>query len=114
MSGDGNEPNTSSDRPKQQGGSPLPFLDHNFKAYHTTEWYQWELNVQMLAKGATQLNAANNVGTKTNALLIKLLAVHGKDNINVFAETRQHLEIENFPKGAKEMKDLLAYETTDK
>eukprot|EP00957_Ditylum_brightwellii_P148080 11274130-Ditylum_brightwellii.AAC.1 len=68
----------------------------------------------MLAKGATQLNAANYVGTKTEALPIKLLIVHDKDNINVFAETKQHLEIENFPKGAKEMKDILVYETTDR
>eukprot|EP00957_Ditylum_brightwellii_P029519 2230705-Ditylum_brightwellii.AAC.1 len=58
---DSNEPNTSSNQPKQQGGSPLPFLDHHFKTYHTTGWCQWELNVQMLAKGATQLNATNNV-----------------------------------------------------
>eukprot|EP00957_Ditylum_brightwellii_P179459 13670918-Ditylum_brightwellii.AAC.1 len=88
-------------------------MDHDFKAYYTTEWYQWELNVQMVAKGAIQINAANSVGTKTKALPLKLLAVHGKDNINVFAETKQHLGIENFPKGAKETKDLLAYKTTD-
>eukprot|EP00957_Ditylum_brightwellii_P115165 8783068-Ditylum_brightwellii.AAC.1 len=93
MSKDGNEPNTGSNRPKQQGGSPLALLDHDFKAYHTTEWYQWELNVQMLAKGATQLNAANDVGTKTKALLIKLLVMHGKGNINVFDKIKRHLEI---------------------
>eukprot|EP00957_Ditylum_brightwellii_P064403 4888038-Ditylum_brightwellii.AAC.1 len=113
MSRDGNEPNTGSDKPKQQGGSLLPFLDHYFKAYHITEWYLWELNVQMLAKGATHLNAANDVGMKAKALLIKLLAVHGKDNINVFTETKQNLEIENFPKGTKETKDLLVYENND-
>eukprot|EP00957_Ditylum_brightwellii_P090456 6888902-Ditylum_brightwellii.AAC.1 len=108
---DDNEPNTNNKCPKQQGGSPLPFFDHDFKAYHTTEWYQWELNMQMLVKGATQLNAANNVGTKAKALLIRLLAVHGKDNMNAFAETKQCLEVENFPKGAKGVKDLLAYKT---
>eukprot|EP00957_Ditylum_brightwellii_P068544 5204082-Ditylum_brightwellii.AAC.1 len=75
MSGDGNEPNTGSNKPKQQRGSPLPFLGHDFKVYHITEWYQWEVNVQMLAKGATQLNAANNVGMKTKALLTKLQIV---------------------------------------
>eukprot|EP00957_Ditylum_brightwellii_P142052 10822761-Ditylum_brightwellii.AAC.1 len=100
-----------SNRPKQQEGSLLPFLDHDFKAYHTTEWYQWELNGQMLAKGATQFNAANGVGTKTKALLIKLLSMHGKDNINVFVKTRRCLDIENFPKGTTETKDLLMYET---
>eukprot|EP00957_Ditylum_brightwellii_P127142 9694054-Ditylum_brightwellii.AAC.1 len=101
MSRDGNEPNTSKKYLKQQGGSPLPFLDHDFKAYHTIEWYQWGLKVQMLAKGTTQLNAANNVGTKAKAHLIKLLAIHGKDNNDVFAETKQCLEVENFRKGTK-------------
>eukprot|EP00957_Ditylum_brightwellii_P142598 10865013-Ditylum_brightwellii.AAC.1 len=67
----------------------------------------------MLAKGATQLNAANDIGTKKKALLIKLLAANGKDNINAFTKTRRCLEIENFPKGAKEAKDLLAYKTAD-
>eukprot|EP00957_Ditylum_brightwellii_P070512 5358285-Ditylum_brightwellii.AAC.1 len=114
MNRDGNEPNTGSDKPKQQGGSLLPFLDHDFKASHTTEWYPWELNVQMLAKGTTQLNTANNIGVKTKALLIKLMPVHGKDSISIFAEAKQRLEIENFPKGTKETKDLLAYETTDR
>eukprot|EP00957_Ditylum_brightwellii_P145349 11069421-Ditylum_brightwellii.AAC.1 len=109
MSGDGNEPNTNSNKPKQQGGSLLPFLDHDFKAYHTTEWYQWKLNVQMLVKGTTQLNAANNIGTELKALLIKLLTVHDKDNINGFLETKQCLEIENLPKGAKKTKGLLMY-----
>eukprot|EP00957_Ditylum_brightwellii_P055444 4201043-Ditylum_brightwellii.AAC.1 len=113
MSRDGNEPNTDSNYPKQQGGSPLLFLDHDFKAHHTIEWYQCELNVQMLAKGETQLNAANNIGTKTKAFLIKLLAVHAKDNINIFTKTRRRLEIDNFPKDAKEAKDLLVYKTTD-
>eukprot|EP00957_Ditylum_brightwellii_P076786 5836443-Ditylum_brightwellii.AAC.1 len=108
MSRGGNDPNLGNKHLKQQGGSPLLCLDHNSKAYHTTEWYQWELNVQMLAKETAQLNTSNKVSTKAKALVIKLLAVHGKDNINVFAETKQHLEVENFPKGAKEVKDLLA------
>eukprot|EP00957_Ditylum_brightwellii_P161708 12311955-Ditylum_brightwellii.AAC.1 len=73
MSGYGNEHDTGNNCLKQQGGSLLPFLDHDFKAYHTTEWYHWELNIQMLAKGAMQLNAANDVGTKGKALIIKLL-----------------------------------------
>eukprot|EP00957_Ditylum_brightwellii_P113238 8635473-Ditylum_brightwellii.AAC.1 len=113
MSRDGNEPDTGKEHPKQQGGSLLPFLGHDFKAYHTTEWFQWELNGQMLAKGASQCNAVNDVGTKARALLIELLAIHGKGNINVFAEIKQCLEVENFPKGAKEVKDLLAYKATD-
>eukprot|EP00957_Ditylum_brightwellii_P182571 13907349-Ditylum_brightwellii.AAC.1 len=59
MSGDGNEPSTADGPPKQQGGTPLPFLDHDFKSYYNTEWYLRELNVQLKATGATQLNSAN-------------------------------------------------------
>eukprot|EP00957_Ditylum_brightwellii_P146724 11168947-Ditylum_brightwellii.AAC.1 len=94
MSRNGNGPNTSNECQKQQGGYPLPFFDHDLKAY-------WELNVQMLATGTTQLNTANNVGTKIKAILIKLLVVHDKDNINLFAETKRRLEVENFPKGTR-------------
>eukprot|EP00957_Ditylum_brightwellii_P030406 2302641-Ditylum_brightwellii.AAC.1 len=82
MSGEGNGPTTDGKSQKQQGSAPLPFLDHDFASYHTTEWFQWKLNVRLLAKGASQLNAANEVGNKVKALLIKLLATHGKDNIN--------------------------------
>eukprot|EP00957_Ditylum_brightwellii_P068355 5189139-Ditylum_brightwellii.AAC.1 len=49
MSGDGNATSTNNGPPKQQGGTPLPFLDHDFKSYYNTEWYQWELNVQLKA-----------------------------------------------------------------
>eukprot|EP00957_Ditylum_brightwellii_P050672 3841887-Ditylum_brightwellii.AAC.1 len=102
MSIEGNDPGNGTECLKQQGGVPLPFLDHDFKVHHTMEWLQWERIGKMLAKGATQLNTVNNIGTKFKALLIKLLAVHGKDNINMFAEMKQRLEVENFPKGAKE------------
>eukprot|EP00957_Ditylum_brightwellii_P127798 9746515-Ditylum_brightwellii.AAC.1 len=44
MSGDGNVPSANDGPPKQQGGTLLPFLDNDFKSYHNTEWYQWELN----------------------------------------------------------------------
>eukprot|EP00957_Ditylum_brightwellii_P181450 13821551-Ditylum_brightwellii.AAC.1 len=66
MSGEGNGPNTAGKSQKQQGSAPLLFLDHDFASYHTTEWIQWELNVQLLAKGAPQLNAANKLETKLN------------------------------------------------
>eukprot|EP00957_Ditylum_brightwellii_P084967 6461407-Ditylum_brightwellii.AAC.1 len=59
MSGEGNELNIAGKSQKQQGGAPLLFLDHDFASYHTTESFQWELNVQLLAKGASQFNAAN-------------------------------------------------------
>eukprot|EP00957_Ditylum_brightwellii_P140072 10673075-Ditylum_brightwellii.AAC.1 len=56
---------------------------------------------------------SNEVGNKVKLLLIKLLAVHGKENINVFFATHHHLKVENFPKSTKEGKDLLAYEITE-
>eukprot|EP00957_Ditylum_brightwellii_P212002 15366845-Ditylum_brightwellii.AAC.1 len=59
MSSEGNGLNTAGKSQKQQGSAPLPFLDHDFASYHTTDWFHWELNVQLLAKGASQLNAAN-------------------------------------------------------
>eukprot|EP00957_Ditylum_brightwellii_P021052 1586391-Ditylum_brightwellii.AAC.1 len=113
MSGEGNGPTITGKSQKQQGRAPLLFLDHIFASYQTIEWYQWELNVQLLVKGASQLNAANEVGNKVKALLIKLLATHGKDNINMFSETYQRLEVEKFPKIIREVKDLLAYETME-
>eukprot|EP00957_Ditylum_brightwellii_P046205 3506005-Ditylum_brightwellii.AAC.1 len=38
---------------------------------------------------AIQLNAASDIGSKSKALLIKLPALHGKDNINAFAKKRR-------------------------
>eukprot|EP00957_Ditylum_brightwellii_P093806 7143314-Ditylum_brightwellii.AAC.1 len=61
MSGEGNGLTTTGKSQKQQGSATLPFLDHDFASYHTTEWFQWGLNVQLLAKGASQLNSANKV-----------------------------------------------------
>eukprot|EP00957_Ditylum_brightwellii_P016801 1264590-Ditylum_brightwellii.AAC.1 len=101
-SSEGNGLTTTGKSQKQQGSAPLPFFDHDFASYHTTEWFRWELNVQLLAKGASQLHAANEVRNKFKALLIKLLATHGKDTINVFSETHCRLEVENFPKTARE------------
>eukprot|EP00957_Ditylum_brightwellii_P002455 188466-Ditylum_brightwellii.AAC.1 len=74
---------------KYQGGKALSFLDHNFTGYHTTEWYQWEANVQLLTKGTTQLNSANDIGGKVKALLVKLYAAHRKDTINIFLEKKR-------------------------
>ena len=67
----------------------------------------------MKATGATQLNSANTVGPKIKAFLVKLFALHGKENVNAFSENCRHLEVENFPAAAKDIKDLLAYETTN-
>eukprot|EP00957_Ditylum_brightwellii_P104286 7943818-Ditylum_brightwellii.AAC.1 len=92
MSGDSNEPSTADSPTKQQRGTPLSFLDHDFKSYHNTEWYQWELNIQLKATGAIQLNSANTVGPKLKAFLVKLFATHGKENVNVFSENQRRLE----------------------
>eukprot|EP00957_Ditylum_brightwellii_P054069 4095686-Ditylum_brightwellii.AAC.1 len=64
LSSEDNEPTTAGKSQKQQGSALLPILDHDFASYHTTEWFQLELNVQLLATGASQLNAANKVRNK--------------------------------------------------
>eukprot|EP00957_Ditylum_brightwellii_P036359 2753106-Ditylum_brightwellii.AAC.1 len=113
MSGDGNVPSPDSSPLKQQGGRPLTFLDHDFTSYHNTEWYQCEINVQLKATGATQLNSANTVDPKIKAFLVKLFATHGKENVNVFSDNCRRLEVENFPVTAKDVKDLLDNKTTN-
>eukprot|EP00957_Ditylum_brightwellii_P181197 13802205-Ditylum_brightwellii.AAC.1 len=72
MSAAGNRPANNDEQFNQQGGKRLPFLDHDFHDYTNTEWYQLELIVQILTKGGMQMNSANDVGTKFNALLVKL------------------------------------------
>eukprot|EP00957_Ditylum_brightwellii_P038376 2901216-Ditylum_brightwellii.AAC.1 len=69
MSGDSNAPSTNNDPPKQQGGRLLPFLDRDFTSYYNTDWYQREINIQLKATGATQLNSTNTVGPKVKAFL---------------------------------------------
>eukprot|EP00957_Ditylum_brightwellii_P185251 14106530-Ditylum_brightwellii.AAC.1 len=65
------------------------------------EWYQLEINVQMKATGATQLNSANTMGQKMKAFLVKLFATYGKENVSIFSENRRRLEVENFSAAAK-------------
>eukprot|EP00957_Ditylum_brightwellii_P128474 9799146-Ditylum_brightwellii.AAC.1 len=69
MSSEGNGTTTTGKSQKQQDSASLPFLDHDFASHQTMEWFQWELNVQLLTKGASQLNATNKVGNKVKALL---------------------------------------------
>eukprot|EP00957_Ditylum_brightwellii_P038054 2878310-Ditylum_brightwellii.AAC.1 len=59
------------------------------------EWYQWEVNVQLFAKGAMQLNFANDIGGKVKALLVKLYAVHGKDTIDICSENKRQNKVKN-------------------
>eukprot|EP00957_Ditylum_brightwellii_P037589 2843148-Ditylum_brightwellii.AAC.1 len=98
---------------KYQGGKVLPFLYHDFTGYHSMEWYQWEVNIQLLAKGTTQLNLANDVGGEVKSLLVKHYMTHGKDMINIFSESKQQFEVETFPKAAKDVKDLFDYNVID-
>eukprot|EP00957_Ditylum_brightwellii_P180514 13750264-Ditylum_brightwellii.AAC.1 len=98
---------------KYQGGKALPCLNHNFTGYHITERYNWEVNVQLVAKGATQLNSANDVGRKVKALIVKLYAAYEKDTINIFSGDKRQLKVKNFLKSAKKVKDLLDYSATD-
>eukprot|EP00957_Ditylum_brightwellii_P042250 3199713-Ditylum_brightwellii.AAC.1 len=74
---------------KYQGGKSLLFLDHDFTGYHTMEWYQWEVSVQLLAKGATKLDLANDVGGEVKSLLEKLYMTHRKDTTNIFSEKQR-------------------------
>eukprot|EP00957_Ditylum_brightwellii_P085959 6539904-Ditylum_brightwellii.AAC.1 len=113
MAGSGKENAVSFQDKKYQGRKTLLFLDHDFTGYHTIEWYQWEVNVQLLAKGASQLNLANGIVGKVKALLVKLYAVHRIYMINIFSENKRQLKVENFPKAAKEIKDLLNYNIID-
>eukprot|EP00957_Ditylum_brightwellii_P084585 6431901-Ditylum_brightwellii.AAC.1 len=92
---------------KHQSSAPLPFLDHDFHGYHTTEWYQWEVNVQSLAKGATQMNSGNDVGARVKSLLVKLYAAHRKDTINIFSKTKRFFKVEMIPKTAKKARIFL-------
>eukprot|EP00957_Ditylum_brightwellii_P048509 3681297-Ditylum_brightwellii.AAC.1 len=69
MTDSGKENDVSFQDGKYKGGKAPPFLGHEFNGYHTTEWYQWEVNIQLLAKCATQLNLANDIGGKVKSLL---------------------------------------------
>ena len=88
MADSGKENAVSYQDKKYQGGKTLPFLDHDFTGYHSTKWYQWEVNIQLLAKGATQLYLTNVIEGKVKALLIKLYTAQGKDTINIFQKTK--------------------------
>eukprot|EP00957_Ditylum_brightwellii_P101577 7741094-Ditylum_brightwellii.AAC.1 len=60
MSRDGYALSTDNGPSKKQGGTLLPYLNYGFKSYHNTEWYQWELNFQLKATGATQCLEVEN------------------------------------------------------
>eukprot|EP00957_Ditylum_brightwellii_P177489 13518618-Ditylum_brightwellii.AAC.1 len=102
MIGKDNALDNSGLQQKQQDSAALPFLDHDFWNYHNSEWYQWEITVQLRTTGATQLSSANTVGPKIKALLVKLFTMHRKDNVNIFSENRRQLEVETFPTNAQE------------
>eukprot|EP00957_Ditylum_brightwellii_P060142 4567179-Ditylum_brightwellii.AAC.1 len=86
---------------KYQGGKALPFLGHDFTGYHTMEWYQWEVNIQLLTKGAIQLNSANDIGGEVKALIVKLYTVHKKDTIRFFFRKQETTRSQKFPEISK-------------
>eukprot|EP00957_Ditylum_brightwellii_P077740 5907107-Ditylum_brightwellii.AAC.1 len=65
MRGEGNGPTTAGKSQKQQGGAPLLFLNCDFVSYHTTERFQWEINMQLLVKGESQLMPPTKLETKS-------------------------------------------------
>eukprot|EP00957_Ditylum_brightwellii_P096364 7339058-Ditylum_brightwellii.AAC.1 len=69
MADSGKENAVSFQDKKYHGEKALPFLDYDFTGYHPMKWYQWEINAQLLAKGATQLNLANEIRGKVKSLL---------------------------------------------
>eukprot|EP00957_Ditylum_brightwellii_P050883 3858746-Ditylum_brightwellii.AAC.1 len=108
MADSGKEKAATFHNKKYQGGKALPFMDHDFTGYHTMEWYQWETNIQqLLSKGITQLNSANDGGRKVKALPIKLYTGHRKDTNNTFSKNKRQLEVKKILKSANEVKYLL-------
>eukprot|EP00957_Ditylum_brightwellii_P091493 6967412-Ditylum_brightwellii.AAC.1 len=47
------------DETKQQDGTALPLLDHDFTGYEITNRYQWEVNIQIPAKRTNAMAPAN-------------------------------------------------------
>eukprot|EP00957_Ditylum_brightwellii_P034086 2582823-Ditylum_brightwellii.AAC.1 len=92
---------------KMQEGKILTLLFHMFQDYNTFQWSRWEINVQLLAKVTILMTADNKGVTKIKYVLIKLQMTHGKDDLTIFTEMKQHLEVETFSKLAKDVKDLL-------
>eukprot|EP00957_Ditylum_brightwellii_P058836 4460829-Ditylum_brightwellii.AAC.2 len=48
----------------RQNGIALPVLDPKLKGYEITELYQWEMCVQLTARGTTNNTAVNEIGNK--------------------------------------------------
>eukprot|EP00957_Ditylum_brightwellii_P008400 636045-Ditylum_brightwellii.AAC.1 len=96
---------------KKQGGKALPNLEHLFEGYDPTDIFQWELSIQMWARGATSLTTINKVGNKAKMLLMKLQSAHGKANFEMFNKKYKHIKLETFPQKAKEVQKFLNYET---
>jgi len=64
MSAMATDNDTNYHRPRTQGGEALPDLDHSFEGYDRSDIFQWELSVQMNARGAATLSDVNEVGKK--------------------------------------------------
>eukprot|EP00957_Ditylum_brightwellii_P201875 15327624-Ditylum_brightwellii.AAC.1 len=95
---------------KHQGGKDLLDLDHSFEGYDHSDVFQWELSVQMYARGATTLTDLNEVGKELCTMVIKLQTAHGKGNFKLFNEHHECIELETFPTKAAEVQKFLNYE----
>eukprot|EP00957_Ditylum_brightwellii_P031347 2376123-Ditylum_brightwellii.AAC.1 len=94
---------------KHQGGEALPDLDHSFEVYDCSDVFQWELSVQMYARGSIMLVDLNEVGKKLHTMIIKLQTAYGKENFELFNEHHEHIELETFPLKAAEVQKFLNY-----
>eukprot|EP00957_Ditylum_brightwellii_P201761 15327127-Ditylum_brightwellii.AAC.1 len=58
----------------------LTFFDLSFVGYESSDRYQWEVNVQMLAKGADIMVLANEVDVKVATLRSSYIKCTGRDH----------------------------------
>ena len=66
-----------------QNGVALPVLDTKLNRYEVTELYQWEMCVQLSARGATSNCPVNKIRNKVKHLLLKLVETHGDNTFMV-------------------------------
>eukprot|EP00957_Ditylum_brightwellii_P094077 7162620-Ditylum_brightwellii.AAC.1 len=92
----------------------LPVLDLKLKRYEITELYQWEICIQLSARGATSNCPVNEIGTKVKHLLLKLVETHSNNTFTVYSEKEKRLKVATFLNNAKKVKELLQYDVKDR
>eukprot|EP00957_Ditylum_brightwellii_P077651 5901273-Ditylum_brightwellii.AAC.1 len=88
MLGNIDQKNENSSQAKHQGRALLLFLDHNFKGYKTSKWFQRETSVQVTGRRVNSTNKNNTIRDKAKALIIQLQDDHGKENFIIFMEQK--------------------------